>query len=47
MVPYHIGLLNKLLTYVTDIYMCFWKSRETASYGVVFNEETLHGELRF
>ena len=46
MVPYHIGLLNKLNVCFNGHIYIFWKSREIASWGVVFNEET-HGGLRF
>ena len=45
MVPYHIGILNKLNVCNGHIYVFLEKSGDSFL-GVVFNEET-HGDIRF
>ena len=45
LVPYHIGLLNKLNVCNGHIYVFLEKSGDSFL-GVVFNEET-HGDIRF
>ena len=45
LVPYHIGLLNKLNVCNGNVDMFFEKSGDSVL-GVVFNEKT-HGDIRF